>query len=38
MAKSSSYRSAKTGLYVTKSYAVKHPSTTVKETNKGTKK
>ena len=28
------YRSAKTGEYVTKQYAGKHPATTVKETSK----
>lgn len=28
------HRSAKTGLYVTKKYADKHPSTTVRETRK----
>jgi hypothetical protein len=28
------HRSAKTGLYVTKKYAARHPSTTVKETRK----
>ncbi len=28
------YRSAKTGQYVTKDYAKKHPATTVKETDK----
>lgn len=37
MAKSSSYRSAKSGKYVTKTYAIKHHSTTVKESNKGSK-
>lgn len=37
MAKSVSFRSAISGKYVTKSYAVKHPKTTVKETNKGSK-
>jgi hypothetical protein len=31
---SSSYRSAKTGRYVTPKYGKSHPSTTVKETNK----
>ena len=31
---SSSYRSAITGRYVTKGTAVRHPKTTVKETNK----
>jgi hypothetical protein len=30
----SSHRSAKTGQYVTKQYADRHPSTTVKETKK----
>jgi hypothetical protein len=36
MAKTSnySYRSAKTGQYVTKTYADRHPATTVKEKNK----
>jgi len=34
MSKKVSYRSAKTGKFVKKNYAVKHPSTTVKETNK----
>lgn len=29
-----SYRSAVTGHYVTKTYAAKHPKTTVKETDK----
>lgn len=29
-----SYRSAKTGQYVTKQYAERHPATTVKEKNK----
>lgn len=29
-----SYRSAKSGRYVTKEYAQKHPSTTVKETDR----
>lgn len=28
------YRSAKSGEYVTKAYATKHPNTTVKETDK----
>jgi hypothetical protein len=32
--KGSSYRSAATGRYVTKGYAVKNPKTTVKESNK----
>jgi hypothetical protein len=32
--KGSSYRSAKTGRYVTKQYGKSHPSTTVKETKK----
>ena len=32
--KTTRHRSAKTGLYVTKKYAEKHPSTTVKETRK----
>ena len=32
--KTSSYRSAETGRYVTKEYAEKHPKTTVKETGK----
>lgn len=31
---SSSYRSAKTGRYVTDKYGKSHPNTTVKETNK----
>ena len=37
MAKSSRYRSADTGKFVTKKYADKHPKTTVKETVKKTK-
>ena len=32
--KTITHRSAKTGQYVTKKYADKHPSTTVKETRK----
>lgn len=32
--KTSSYRSAETGRYVTKTYAEKHPKTTVKETDR----
>ena len=32
------HRSAKTGLYVTEEYAKKHPTTTVKETDKVTRK
>jgi hypothetical protein len=31
------YRSAKSGQFVKEGYAKKHPSTTVKETNKGKK-
>ena len=33
-AKTTKYRSAKTGKYVTKEYANKHPNTTIKESNK----
>ncbi|WP_279305227.1 hypothetical protein [Propionibacterium freudenreichii] len=33
-AKSGSYRSAKSGRYVTKTYGEKHPATTVKESKK----
>ena len=32
------YRSAKSGEYVTKKYAERHPKTTVKETDKSKKK
>jgi hypothetical protein len=34
MANKYSYRSAENGQYVTKSYALRHPATTVKEKNK----
>lgn len=37
MSKKSSYRDAGSGQYVKKTYADKHPKTTVKETNKGSK-
>ncbi len=36
--KTTKYRSSKTGEYVSKEYANKHPSTTVKETDKAKRK